>query len=502
MQGSKRQRRRHRPAHRDPRRDERAPARGSARRPPTRGRPCGISSTIVPNPISASWRDQQVGGDDQSAPSAGCPWAGCAASARSPAAPPCRSRLAAAARRSLSATSSCAREIAHVRRQGRPLEVRQRFGRSRRRRRRRPPRAARASGRRARSTRRAARPRRCRAPTAARRASPPRGRRASGPSSTTSTLLAFSRPCEMPGRVQARHLLPQLPRASRRCTCSPARVLERLDVRLPRDDECVAVGVRGGRDHLGHPDACLRGHQRRQRLVLDLLESPDGDAPRRIPVGERAPAPGEPLRVLRVAAEDAHPQRPRRRGRARRTRPRRSAAVGGRLSGRRPRRRARRALCGCPRPAASPLPFRSARRTSAAAAEAERHGAQAPDGRAAPSTTAPKHRERDQPSGEHANRADELRAGDCDERRPRTQVAGSGNPHRDHTSASITQPVGLDHTTQNASRPRARSAAPTSRSRASAQRRRRRTSTAITQRENQRGDERCSPERFGPAETP
>ena len=47
----------------------------------------------------------------------------------------------------------------------------------------------------------------------------------------------------------------------------------------------------------------------RQRLVLDLLEAPDRRASRRIAVGEQPPAPGEPLRVLRVAAEHAYLQR-------------------------------------------------------------------------------------------------------------------------------------------------------------------------------------------------
>ena len=88
-----------------------------------------------------------------------------------------------------------------------------------------------------------------------------------------------------------------------------ARVLEWLDIRLLRDHERVAVGTECGRDHLGNPHPGLRGHQRRQRLVLDLLQAPVRDAPRRIPVGQRAPAAGEPLRVLRIAAKHSNLQR-------------------------------------------------------------------------------------------------------------------------------------------------------------------------------------------------
>ena len=50
-----------------------------------------------------------------------------------------------------------------------------------------------------------------------------------------------------------------------------ARELERLDVRLPGDQQRVAVGAEADRDDFGHPDTGLRGHQRRERLVLDLL---------------------------------------------------------------------------------------------------------------------------------------------------------------------------------------------------------------------------------------
>ena len=47
----------------------------------------------------------------------------------------------------------------------------------------------------------------------------------------------------------------------------------------------------------------------RQGLVLDLFQAADGRASRRIAVGEEPPAPSEPLRVLRVAAEHAYLER-------------------------------------------------------------------------------------------------------------------------------------------------------------------------------------------------
>ena len=79
--------------------------------------------------------------------------------------------------------------------------------------------------------------------------------------------------------------------------------LERLDIRLPRDDERVSVGTECSRHHLGHPHTRLGGHECRERLVLDLLQSSIRHAPRRIPIGHRAPAAGESLRVLCVMAE-------------------------------------------------------------------------------------------------------------------------------------------------------------------------------------------------------
>ena len=88
-----------------------------------------------------------------------------------------------------------------------------------------------------------------------------------------------------------------------------ARELQGSAVRLASDQECVAFGAERGDDDLGHPDAGLRGREERESLVLDLLEAPDRRASRRIAVGEEPPAPGEPLRVLRVAAEHPHLER-------------------------------------------------------------------------------------------------------------------------------------------------------------------------------------------------
>ena len=68
-------------------------------------------------------------------------------------------------------------------------------------------------------------------------------------------------------------------------------------------------GLEADGDHLGHADARLRGHQRRDCLVLDLLEPSHRCAPRWVTVGEQSPATGQPLGVLRVPAEHAHLQR-------------------------------------------------------------------------------------------------------------------------------------------------------------------------------------------------
>ena len=49
------------------------------------------------------------------------------------------------------------------------------------------------------------------------------------------------------------------------------------------------------------------GDQCHERLVLDLLEPADRDASGRVAIGERPPAPRDPLRVLGVPAQDSCP---------------------------------------------------------------------------------------------------------------------------------------------------------------------------------------------------
>jgi hypothetical protein len=84
--------------------------------------------------------------------------------------------------------------------------------------------------------------------------------------------------------------------------------LERVDVRLPCDDECIPARSERGGDDFRDPHSRLRSEQCRQCLVLDLVQPPDSNAPRRIAVGKRAPTAGEPLSVLRIATEHAHTQ--------------------------------------------------------------------------------------------------------------------------------------------------------------------------------------------------
>ena len=82
-----------------------------------------------------------------------------------------------------------------------------------------------------------------------------------------------------------------------------------VDVGLAGDEQGVALGAEAGGDDLGHAHAGLRGHQRRQRLVLDLFQPSDGRAPRRIAVGEQPPATREALGVLCVSPQHANLQR-------------------------------------------------------------------------------------------------------------------------------------------------------------------------------------------------
>ena len=108
--------------------------------------------------------------------------------------------------------------------------------------------------------------------------------------------------------VEPGDLLPQLVEQRDRSRCPGRHVLERLDVGLARDDQRVAPQPLGvAITTSGTRTPALRGHHRRERLVLDLLDAADGHALPRVAVGERAPAPRDPLGVLRVAPE--HPDR-------------------------------------------------------------------------------------------------------------------------------------------------------------------------------------------------
>jgi hypothetical protein len=87
------------------------------------------------------------------------------------------------------------------------------------------------------------------------------------------------------------------------------RELQRREIGLVGDQQRVAVGAEARGDHLRHAHTRLRGHQRRDRLVLDLFEAPDGCAPWWIAVGEQAPPTREALGVLCVSPQDPHLQR-------------------------------------------------------------------------------------------------------------------------------------------------------------------------------------------------
>jgi hypothetical protein len=104
--------------------------------------------------------------------------------------------------------------------------------------------------------------------------------------------------------VEAVHLPPQV---DERLVADLIRAgsFEWLDLRLPRDHQCVADGAEGGDHDLGHSDAGLGGHEGREGLVLDLLQAAGRSAAGRVAVGQEAPAPGESLRVLRVVIEHA-----------------------------------------------------------------------------------------------------------------------------------------------------------------------------------------------------
>ena len=219
--------------------------------------------------------------------------------------------------------------------------------------------------------------------------------------------------------------------------------LERVDVRLACDDQCVAVGAEG-RDHdFGNSNAGLCRHQGGERLVLDLLQSTGGGASRGILVREQPPLPRESLRVLRIAAEHARPAAGVRPCRARRIRRRRRVvrAVGLQVAHARPRARA--ARCEPARSAARPPPSRRSAARAPLRPDRVRRPASAPDGSAAPSTTAPRAASGTSAGGDHANRADELRPDDDDDRgrtgEPDLRVAPAGEQMRPRPGTSRTR---------------------------------------------------------------
>jgi hypothetical protein len=87
------------------------------------------------------------------------------------------------------------------------------------------------------------------------------------------------------------------------------RSFEWLDVWLTGGDQRIAIRADGSDDDLGDSDARLSCHERRERLVLDLLQAADGCAARGVAVRKQAPAPGQSLRVLGVVVEQADLQR-------------------------------------------------------------------------------------------------------------------------------------------------------------------------------------------------
>ena len=177
-----------------------------------------------------------------------------------------------------------------MRRQRGPLQVRQDTRRRSRSSRRRRPCRAHARDRRGRCRRRGAPPRRCRAPIAERRAWRPTGRPASAPVDDED-VARVEPSVRDPGRVQRGHLLARDPRAARR---SPDRRVSSGSTSGWRvTTNASPSGPRAAVDDPGHANAGLRGHQRGERLVLDLLEAADRCAPR-MDRGTRAGASGAP----------------------------------------------------------------------------------------------------------------------------------------------------------------------------------------------------------------
>ena len=226
--------------------------------------------------------------------------------------------------------------------------------------------------------------------------------------------------------------------------------LEWRDIRLARGQDGVVVGAEADRDHFRYPDTGLAGHQRRERLVFDLLQPSDGGALREVSVGEQAPATGEPLGVLRVPAKYAYLQRvavavvPDELGRPD-TLPlgdRQVACVDPeRREGSANAPRGRHARCRAERQAHE-------RRRSESEGQAtqctgrqncfERDGADGHHG--------------NEPRRDHSNRSDELRAGDSQDGRHERKAHLREPPPRPQVGVDR-EPVGLDNAAENAREP-------------------------------------------------
>src|SRR5262245_27936317 len=83
-------------------------------------------------------------------------------------------------------------------------------------------------------------------------------------------------------------------------------LLEGRNVGPPRDDDGVLLRPQPDGKDVGNAYVGTGRQQRRDCFVLNLLEASDRSTPWGVAVEEEAPAARQPLRVLRVAAEDLH----------------------------------------------------------------------------------------------------------------------------------------------------------------------------------------------------
>ena len=241
----------------------------------------------------------------------------------------------------------------------------------------------------------------------------------------------------------------------------------------------------------------LRGHHRRERLVLDLLDAADGHAPPRVAVGERAPTPCEPLGVLRVSPEHPYRRPAFRSRRGRRTPPSRPAGARpgrDRSSG----RRAPRARRGSARSAGRRPPSRTP------AARARRRPGRTPARRGQPKAALHRARRRRSPPGRRALRR-ACRIGRTSSGPATTRIAvipatrSSGKPHRESRWPSIgtqSDTIAPPSTTPSPTS----TASATAMSRARSQRRSHEDVDHDEERKRDRGDEQPAPHRIRPAE--